>query len=66
MKRKDFEIIKNKSLPELEKSLVDYREKLRNLGFDLAAGKVKNIKEVKETKKAIARILTIINSKHEA
>jgi len=41
--------------------LVDYREKLRKFKFDLSQGKVKNIKEIKKTKKAVARILTVMN-----
>lgn len=61
MKKKQLEELKNKSLPELQKNLVDYRERLRKLRFDLAQGKVKNIREIKDIKKIIARILTIIN-----
>ena len=61
MKYKDIQQLKTKSLPELQKDLAEYREKLRKLQFDLAQGKVKNIREIKETKKIIARILTIIN-----
>lgn len=53
-----------KSPVELQKMLAEYREKLRQLRFDLAAGKVKNIREIREIKKDIARILTIL--KHEA
>jgi ribosomal protein L29 len=62
MKKKEIQQLKTKSFPELRKELADYREKLRKLKFDLAQGKVKNIKEIQELKKAIARILTIINS----
>ncbi|MEE8131783.1 MAG: 50S ribosomal protein L29 [Candidatus Paceibacterota bacterium] len=61
MKHKETQQIKNKPLPELRKNLADYHEKLRKLKFDLAAGKVKNIREIKLTKKAIARVLTLIN-----
>jgi len=61
MKKKEIQQLKTKSLTELQKDLADYREKLRKLQFDLAQGKVKNIREIKETKKIIARILTIIN-----
>lgn len=61
MKYKEIQQLKNKPFPELQKDLVDYREKLRKLKFDLSQGKVKNIREIKETKKIIARILTIIN-----
>ncbi len=65
MKNKEIEQIKNKPMPELQKNLVDYRETLRKLKFDLSQGKVKNIKQIKETKKMIARILTIISKTKE-
>ncbi len=61
MKSKDIQQLKNKPLPDLRKNLADYREKLRKLKFDLAAGKVKNISEIKAIKKAIARVLTVIS-----
>jgi len=51
---------------ELQKILLEKRERLRNLRFDLAAGKVKNIKEIREVKKDIARILTILNLKRKS
>ncbi|MCR4275430.1 MAG: 50S ribosomal protein L29 [Candidatus Wolfebacteria bacterium] len=60
MKRKEFLELKNSPMAELEKKLPEFREKLRSLSFDLAAGKVKNAREIKEIKKAIARILTIL------
>jgi len=52
---------KNKS--ELEKELKDNREILRQLRFDLAAGKVKNVREIRRIKKEIARILTFLKQK---
>jgi len=51
--------LRQKSKSELEKLLQENREKLRQLRFDLAAGKVKNVREIREIKKDIARILTI-------
>ena len=63
MKKQEFQQFQNKPLIELQKELADYREKLRKLKFDLAHGKVKNIKEINGTKKIIARIMTIINTK---
>ncbi len=63
MKKQEFEQLKNKPSSELRKDLSNYRERLGRLRFELAAGKVKNIKEIKETKKSIARILTIIGGK---
>jgi len=55
--------LRNKSEKDLQKLLLTEREKLRNLKFDLAAGKVKNVKESRAIKKEIARILTILNDK---
>jgi len=56
------ELIK-KSEKELHKTLDESREKLRQLNFDLASGKVKNVREIRRIKRDIARILTIINNK---
>ncbi|MEK7634296.1 MAG: 50S ribosomal protein L29 [Patescibacteria group bacterium] len=61
MKKKDLEKLKNNPLPELQKKLIDAYENLRKMKFDLTQGKVKNIKVIKEIKKTIARILTIMN-----
>jgi len=61
MKKLEIQQLKTKPMPELTKQLEEYREKLRTLQFDLVQGKVKNVSEIKKIKKAIARILTIIN-----
>lgn len=63
MKRKEFEELRNKPLAELQNLLKESRLRLRNLKFDLLAGKVKKIQEIKELKKDIARIMTFINQK---
>lgn len=55
--------LKLKSKSELQKVLQDNREKLRQIRFNLASGKVKNIREIREIKKDIARILTLLNQK---
>lgn len=60
MKKKELQEYKNKPFTELKKDFVSYREQLVKLKFDLAAGKVKNIREIKNIKKSIAQILTII------
>lgn len=52
-----------KSKKELEKLVSTLREKKRQLKFDLIAGKVKNIDDIKRTRKDIARILTILKTK---
>ena len=55
--------LQQKTKEELEKLLSDRRSKSLNLRFDLSEGRVKNIKDVKETRKDIARILTLLNIK---
>lgn len=52
--------LKQKSAAELQKMLQEQREKLRSLKFDLASGKVKNVREIRSLKKGIARILTLL------
>ena len=56
--------LKQRPEPELKKLLQDSREKLRQLKFDLYSGKVKNIKEIRQIRKDIARILTLFSQKH--
>ncbi len=53
--------LRQKSKNELKKILKDSREKLRQLRFDLAAGKVKNVREIRKTRKNIAKVLTLLN-----
>ena len=55
--------IKQKSQSELQKILAEKREKLRQLRFGLASGKVKNVREIRQIKKDIARILTQLKEK---
>jgi large subunit ribosomal protein L29 len=52
--------LKKKTSPELQDLLIEKRKKLEDLRFDLAAGKLKNIKGIREIKKDIARILTFL------
>lgn len=52
--------LRQKSKEELQSILEKERENLRQIRFDLAAGKVKNVKEVHNLKKEIARILTLL------
>jgi len=63
MKKSQLQEYKNKPVIELKKDLAVQREKLVALNFDLAAGKVKNIQSIKETRKLVARLLTLIKAK---
>ena len=57
--------LRRKSKKELQETLIGLRDKLRELRFNLAGGKVKNIKEIRQTKRDIARILTLLKEQHE-
>lgn len=57
--------LNQKSKVELKKLLEENREKLRQLRFDLISGKVKNVREIRRTKKNIARILTLLRAKEQ-
>jgi len=48
---------------DLLKNLEDSRKKAQEMRMTLATEKVKNIKELREIKKDIAKILTILNTK---
>ncbi len=52
--------LRQKSIKDLQEALQNHRKQLEQLRFDLASGKVKNIKGVRKIKKEIARILTAI------
>jgi len=57
--------LKSKSKEELYKLLLDSSKKLQDLKFNLAAGKVKNVRSVRALKKDIARVLTLLNEMEE-
>jgi large subunit ribosomal protein L29 len=52
-----------KSREELERELQALRENLSKILFKLAANKLKNVREIRNIKKDIARILTILSQK---
>jgi large subunit ribosomal protein L29 len=55
--------LRSKSEPELERLLLEFREKLRDLRFRVARRELKNVREVRKTRKMIAKILTILKEK---
>lgn len=48
---------------ELKKALEQNQERLRSLRFDLASGKVKNVREIRETRKTVARVYTLLKER---
>lgn len=59
MKVKD---LRKKSKIELEEILRQKRDRLRTLRFDLASREIKNVREIGENKRDIARILTVLRN----
>ena len=60
---KKFAQLEKRTVEELKNLLEGNQEKLRQLRFDLAAGKVKDVKEVSRIKKEVAQILTLLKQK---
>ncbi len=53
--------LRKKNTKELEKSVVDLKKKLSDIRFKFSSNQMKNVKELSNIKKEIARSLTIIN-----
>jgi len=56
--------LRKKDKKELEKSVQDLVKKLSDLRFKFSSNKLKNVKEINNTKKEIARILTVLKEKN--
>ncbi len=54
--------LRQKSKEELTKFLSEKRDQLLNLRFNLAGGRVKNVKVIRGTRKEIARALTLLEN----
>lgn len=54
--------LRGKPAADLVKELAASRERLWSLKLDLAQGKVKNVREIKQLKRTIARIETIMRA----
>ncbi len=63
MDKKELQTYRSKTQTEREKEIYDARVRLNSLRFDLASGKVKNIKEIRDLKRKVARLFTIQNEK---
>ncbi|MFH1667912.1 MAG: 50S ribosomal protein L29 [Candidatus Komeilibacteria bacterium] len=53
--------LKKKSVKDLHRILAETREKLRALRFSVSNKQLKNIREIRESRRVIAQILTILN-----
>ena len=61
MKTKDLH---QKTEKELNELLIDNRYKLGKLKFDLSSKKIKNVREIRDLRRDVAKILTILNEKN--
>ncbi len=59
----DASELKQKNEKELLEILEASKKKLHELNFELSLGKLKNTSEIRNSKKIIARVLTLLNSK---
>lgn len=59
----DIKDLRKKENKELQKMLVTSRAKLRELKFSNSNKQLKNIREIRQLRKGIARLLTLINEK---
>ncbi len=60
MKKREIQELKKRPAVELSRLVHEGSEKLRSLKFDLAAGKVKNVNELRVLRKNLARMQTFI------
>ncbi len=61
----DIVELRKKTGPELKRWLASEREHLRDLRFRVAAGQLKNVRDVRKARFTIARILTVLKEKKE-
>ncbi len=53
--------LREKNVEELKKLLREKREQVRTLRFDIASRQIKNVRDIRNNKRDIARMLTLIN-----
>lgn len=64
MKKKELNELKGKPVVEIEKEIREIKVALRKDMFDLGAGKLQNVRTLRDKKKKIARLMTILNSQN--
>ena len=55
--------LREKNSEELKKLLTEKEELVRKLRFDLVAKQFKGVRQIREAKKTVAQVLTMLNQK---
>jgi len=66
MKYEELQALKHKSVDELDTDLKNKKNELFNLRFPLATGQLDNKAAIKECKRDIARVKTVLSQKAQA
>lgn len=61
----DLKELKKLSDNELHSRLAELRQKVREFRFSIANSQLKNLREIRQSKKEIAQVLTTINSRRQ-
>ena len=64
MAKEAIQKLREKQKDDLNKELVEEKQNLQELKFDLVRGKVKNSAAVRVSRRRIARLLTLIGEKN--
>lgn len=65
MKKQNLKDFKNKTTKEINTQVNNLKKELANMGVDLSLGKLKNAHTIKNKKKEIARLSTLISYKSQ-
>jgi large subunit ribosomal protein L29 len=66
MKKQEVLKLRNGSEDELNSKILDLKKELMNLRFSQSAGQVTNFRSIREVKKNIARVNTLLKEKKES
>lgn len=58
--------LREQSMDELERRLADFREQLFKLRFQKSTGQIEDPNRIRQAKRNIARVLTVINERRAA
>ena len=59
----DIKELRQRSDKELVELVASLREQLRSMGFDVASDALKDVREIRDAKKTLARALTIMTER---